>query len=198
MQGFIILIISFLILFLISHFSNLKPLTNFKNKSEYIPIITSNIFADLLIIFVTFSTILGNNKSWNILANWYKTFRLSAFLADTLIGILYLLITRFLVFFLKLKPNLFMFGVYAVLVQLFFDFIFYILFSLIKKNNSYILDFFKNWAKFAKFDALWGDSILVIFAVILSSFLNTFNLDINLFLLIFAIYLVPYFIWMKK
>ena len=51
--------------------------------------------------------------------------------------------------------------------------------------------------KFAKADALWGDSILVIVGVILSSFLNQQSFDFNIFTLIFSVYLVPYIIYMK-
>ena len=59
MQGIIILLILFIILFLVSRVTDLKPTINFKDKFEYVPIITSNIYADLLIILITFSGILG-------------------------------------------------------------------------------------------------------------------------------------------
>ena len=97
MQGILILLISFIILFFISRLTNLKPTINYKDKFEYVPIITSNIYADLLIILITFSGILGVGKSWNILEKWYKSYRLSAMLADILIGVIYILITRYLV-----------------------------------------------------------------------------------------------------
>ena len=42
MQGILILLISFIILFFISRLTNLKPTSNYKDKFEYIPIITSN------------------------------------------------------------------------------------------------------------------------------------------------------------
>lgn len=197
MQGILILLISFIFLFLISYLTNLKPTINFKNKFEYIPIITSNIYADLLIILITFSGILGIGKSWKILEKWYKSYRLSAMLADILIGVIYILITRYLVYILKLKPNLFMFGVYAVIIQIIFDFLFYLFFNNLPKRSNDMLDFFKEWAKYAKLDALWGDSCLVIFAVIVSAYLNTLSFDLNLFLLILSLYLTPYIIYMK-
>ena len=195
--GIIILIISFIVLFLISHFTTLKPTINFKDKFEYIPIITSNIYADLLIILITFTSILGTSKSWKILEKWYKSYRLSAMLADILIGVIYILITRYLVYILKLKPDLFMFGVYAVIIQLIFDFLFYLFFNNLPNGTNDMLDFFKEWAKYAKLDALWGDSCLVIFAVIVSAYLNTLSFDTNIFLLLLSLYLTPYIIYMK-
>lgn len=195
--GIIILIISFIVLFLISHFTTLKPTINFKDKFEYIPIITSNIYADLVIILITFTSILGTSKSWKILEKWYKSYRLSAMLADILIGVIYIIITRYLVYILKLKPDLFMFGVYAVIIQLIFDFLFYLFFNNLPNGTNDMLDFFKEWAKYAKLDALWGDSCLVIFAVIVSAYLNTLSFDANIFLLLLSLYLTPYIIYMK-
>lgn len=197
MQGLIILGISFVILFLVSKFTNLKPLINYNKKFEYFPILTSNLYADLLIIFITFSQLLGNQKSWKILSNWYKKYRLSAMIADILIGVIYLLIARYVVFITKIKPSLFQFGIIAVIIQIIFDFLFYLLFSFIPKGSNHMLDLFKEWAKFAKLDALWGDSILVIVGVILSSLLNKYSFNTNMFVLILGLYLVPYFIYMK-
>tara|TARA_Y100000389_G_scaffold84757_4_gene81446 strand:+ start:1069 stop:1665 length:597 start_codon:yes stop_codon:yes gene_type:complete len=197
MQGLVILSISFLILFLVSKFTDLKPLISYNNKFEYIPILTSNLYADLLIIFITFSRLLGNHRSWNILSDWYKKYRLSAMIADILIGVIYLLIARYLVYITKLKPSLFQFGIIAVVIQIIFDFLFYLLFSFIPKGSNHMLDLFKEWAKFAKLDALWGDSILVIVGVILSSLLNKYSFNTNMFVLILGLYLVPYFIYMK-
>ena len=65
-QGILLLVGSFVFLFLVSYFTNLKPTINFKNKFEYIPIITSNIYADLLIILITYSGVLGFSKPWKI------------------------------------------------------------------------------------------------------------------------------------
>lgn len=197
MQGLIILLISFIMLFFVSRVTDLKPTIDFKDKFEYVPIITSNIYADLLIILITFSGILGVGKSWKILEKWYKSYRLSAMLADILIGVIYILITRYLVYYLKLQPDLFMFGVYAVIVQLIFDFLFYLFFNNLPKGANDMLDFFKEWAKHAKLDALWGDSCLVIFAVIVSAYLNTLSFDKNIFLLILSLYLTPYVIYMR-
>tara|TARA_Y100000389_G_scaffold170045_1_gene176785 strand:- start:5846 stop:6442 length:597 start_codon:yes stop_codon:yes gene_type:complete len=197
MQGLILLILSFIATFIFSRTTNLKPLINYKDYNEYLPIITSNIYADLLIIIITFSGVLGTGKSWQVLTRWYKKYRLSAMLADILIGVIYLLIARYIAYKLKFKISLFEFGVLAVIVQIILDFLFYILFSLIPKGSNNMLDLFKDWAKFAKADALWGDSILILVGVVLSAYLNQQTLNTNLFILIVSLYLVPYIIYMK-
>ena len=192
MQGIILLVLSFMTTFLLSTFTNLKPLTNFNNKFEYVPILTSNILADLLIIYITFSGVLSakNSKSWQILTNWYKKYRLSAMIADILIGVLYLLLARYLAYKFKLKVNLFTFAVFAVAIQLVLDFLFYLLFSAIPKKQNDMLDMFKEWGRYAGLDALWGDSILVIIGVVLSSFLNQKSVDFNFVSLILSCYLI--------
>ena len=199
MQGIALLILSFVLTFVISKTTNLKPLVNYKNRFEYIPIITSNLYADLLIVFITFSGILGYKaQSWKILTHWYKKYRLSAMLADIIIGVLYLLLARYIAYSQKWKLNLFEFGALSVGVQLVFDFAFYLMFSLIPKNQNHMLDMFKNWARYAKLDALWGDSILVLFGVVVSSLLNQKSFDFNMVALIIGLYLVPYTIYMKN
>jgi len=197
MQGIILLIFSFIFTFFISKTTNLKPLINYNDKNDYLPIFTSNLYADLLIILITFTGILGTGKSWKVLGNWYKKYRLSAMLADILIGVIYLLIARYVVYVLKWKVDLFQFGVIAVLIQILFDFLFYLFFKMIPKGSNNMLDLFKDWAKFAKADALWGDSILVLVGVVLSSFLKEKSFNMNMFLLIIGGYLTPYIIYMK-
>ena len=197
MQGLLLLALSFLVTYIISKTTNLKPLVNYNDSSEYLPIFTSNLYADLLIILITFTGVLGVGKSWKVLTNWYKKYRLSAMLADVLIGVIYLLIARYLVFAFKLKVDLFQFGVLSVLVQILFDFLFYLFFTIIPKGSNHMLDLFKDWAKYAKADALWGDSILVLIGVVLSSFLKEQSFNANMFILILGGYLVPYIIYMK-
>jgi len=199
MQGFFLLVLSFIFTFFISKTTDLKPLVNYKNHFEYVPIITSNLYADLLIVFITFSGILGYKaQSWKILTNWYKKYRLSAMMADILIGVLYLLLARYIVHSQKLKLNLFEFGILAVVIQIILDLAFYVLFSLLPKNKNHMLDLFKNWARYSKLDALWGDSILVLFGVVVSAFLNQKSFDFNMVALIIGLYLVPYTIYMKN
>lgn len=195
MKSVIILILSLVFTFMIEKKTNLKPTINFSDKSEYIPIITSNIYADLLIVFLTFSTILYNSKT---LTSWYKKYRLSAMIADILIGILYILLARYIVHKYKLKVNLFTFTLLAILVQTILDYAFYLFFTSVPKGHNDMLDFFKNYAKEVKHNALLGDSILIVVGVVLSAYLNTKSFDFNIVSLLIAIYLVPYIIYYKK
>lgn len=194
MGGLLIVGFLFLLTFLIEKTTNLKPTINYDNKFEYIPIITANIYADLFIIFVTFSKIYINIKS---LEDWYKKYRLSAMIADILIGVLYILLGRYLVYNSGLQVGLTAFAAICVFIQIIFDFLFYIFFTIVPKGSNHMLDFFKGYSKEVGAGALLGDSFLVIMAVIISALLNQTSYDTNIVFLIISIYLTPYFIYMK-
>jgi hypothetical protein len=194
MRGLLIVGLFFLLTFLIEKTTNLKPTINYNNKFEYIPIITANIYADLFIIFVTFAKIVINIKS---LDGWYKKYRLSAMIADILIGVLYILLGRYLVYKSGLQVGLTAFAAICVLIQIIFDFLFYIFFTIIPQGSNDMLDFFKVYSKEIGASALLGDSFLVIMAVLISALLNQSSFDTNIVFLIISVYLVPYFIYMK-
>ena len=184
----------FLICYIVEKTTNVKPTINFENKFEYLPIITANIYADLFIIFATFSRVYYKILT---LEDWYKKYRLSAMIADILIGVLYILLGRYLVYTLKLNVGLTTFALLCVVIQVIFDFLFYLLFTLVPSGTNNMLDFFKGYAKEVGVNALFGDSVLVILAVVISGLLNARSFDTNIVFLILSIYLTPYFIYMK-
>ena len=128
MSGVLVVGLLFLLTFFIEKTTNLKPTTDYNNKFEYIPILTANIYADLFIIFVAFSKIYFNIKS---LEGWYKKYRLSAMIADILIGVLYMLLGRYVVYKSGVEIGLTAFAAICVFIQIVFDFLFYIFFSII-------------------------------------------------------------------
>lgn len=194
MSGLLVVGLLFLLTFFIEKTTNLKPTTDYNNKFEYIPILTANIYADLFIIFIAFSKIYFTVKS---LEGWYKKYRLSAMIADILIGVLYMLLGRYVVYKSGVEIGLTSFAAICVFIQIVFDFLFYMFFSIIPKGSNNMLDFFKVYSKEAGTGALLGDSFLVLMAVILSALLNQASYDTNIVLLITSIYLTPYFIYMK-
>ena len=193
-KSLFILFSAFAICYIIDKFVKIKPTINYTNKFEYVPILTANIYADLLIIFITLGGFIYKSKT---LEEWYKKYRLSASIADTLIGVLYILLARYIVFITNIKPSLTSFAFLSVIVQVIFDFLFYMFFTSIPLGSNHMLDFFKGYAKDVKEGAIIGDSVLVIFAVVLSAILNLQSFDVNIVMLIISIYLIPYFIFMK-
>ena len=193
-QGPLFVLLSFAACFAVEKFGQVKPTTHFLDKSEYIPILTANLIADLVIIFLTFTKILYTSES---LIEWYKKYRLTAMIADILIGVLYILLARYFVYSFRLNIGLTLFALLAVVIQIIFDVLFYLFFISVPVGQNHMLDFFKKYAKDVKQNALFGDSVLVILAVILSAVFNSFGFDFNIVMLILSVYLTPYFIYMK-
>ena len=123
MKGLFAVGLLFLLTFVIEKTTNLKPTIDYDNKFEYIPILTANIYADLFIIFLAFSRMYFNVKS---LEGWYKKYRLSAMIADILIGVLYILLGRYLVYTSGVEVGLTSFAAICVFIQIIFDFLFYL------------------------------------------------------------------------
>ena len=196
MQNSIFLVIfSFIIVFIVEKiYPKIKPTINYLDKFEYIPILTANIYADLLIILITF---LGIAFKSDYLVEWYKKYRLSAMIADILIGVLYMLLARYLIYLFRLDVSLTGFALIAVTIQIVFDLLFYGFFQSVPRGVNLVLDFFKDYAKEVGTGALIGDAFLVIFAVLLSAILNTQTFDFNIVALIVAVYLVPYILYTK-
>jgi hypothetical protein len=185
----------FLLCFGVEKVWNPNPTTHFLDKSEYVPILSANIFADLFIIFLTFTKVFYTSET---LSNWYRTYRLSAMIADILIGVLYILLARYLVYVFKWNIGLTLFAGLAVGIQIFLDYLFYLFFTVLPRGQNDMLDFFKDYAKEVKQDAIFGDSVLVIFAVTLSAIFNNYGFDFNIVMLILSVYLAPFFVYMKN
>lgn len=150
--------------------------------------------ADLVVIFMNFNKIAFNNKE---LTGWYKKYRLSAMIADILIGVIYMLIARYMIYIFKWNIGLTGYAALAVAVQMILDFAFYLFFSIVPKGSNNMLDYFKEYAKSAKLGAIFGDSVLVIIAVILSAIFNAHGFDYNIVMLILSVYLSPFIIYTK-
>jgi len=186
--------IFFLITFIIEKTTKLKPTIDFANHFEYLTIITANIYTDLFIIFLTFTHIFYNSPS---LEGWYKKYRLSAMIADVFIIVLVILLGRFIVHKMGLKVGLTAFAALCVGIQIVHDFLFYLLFTSIPRGSNDMLDYFKDYAKELGINAIYGDSVLVIIAVVLSALLNTQSYDTNIVLLVLGVYLAPFVLYMK-
>ena len=192
--GLIAIVVGFIVCFFVEKTVPIKPTTHFLNTSEYLPILTANIMADLVVIFMNFNKIAFNNKE---LTGWYKKYRLSAMIADILIGVIYMLIARYMIYIFKWNIGLTGYAALAVAVQMILDYAFYLFFSIVPKGANNMLDYFKEYAKSAKLGAIFGDSVLVIIAVILSAIFNAHGFDYNIVMLILSVYLSPFIVYTK-
>lgn len=157
-------------------------------------ITTANLAADALIIFVGFYSGIVWEKS-NVLT-WYDTYGLSAVLADTLIGIIYMCIAHEISEGIALGANaLTYFTLLALATQWVGDILFYAIFTIVPKGKNYVFDRFKLYAHEAGLGALLGDSFLVVVASLVASGLEELSNQRHvLYVLIGVAYLIPYLV----
>ena len=168
----------------------LTDISNPNNLTNYIPLFAAAILVDMLVS--TISCVYLNTKN---LKKWYKTYNLGAILSDVFIIVIAIQITRYIYPLIFKEWCLWKFLLLALAVQIIHDFLFYALFSAIPRGASGIMDVFKDYAAELGGMAIVGDSVLIIGTVLLASFLAGLDLGTNIFILICAVYLVPYFVY---
>ena len=193
MIKYVILFISLIIGYILSNMG-IKPTSNFLNDSELLPIVTANLWVDLVIIFIAMSGLIYTGKTLKL---WYKKYRLSAVIADMFSIILGMILLRYIVYKLNIKVNLFQFILLGIGLCVIHDILFYLFFKNIPRGSNHMLDFFKDYSKDLGTTAIVGDVILVIWAIILASLLKTQTKKMNIITLFIGIYLIPYIIYMK-
>ena len=168
-------------------------ISDFNNVNDYLPILNGAITADLTIIFLVFHGVFQSV----FLKKWYKIFNLSAIIADVLILVIGLIITRFLYHYVFNQWSIIQFTGLAIFIQIIHDLLFYFIFSITPFKYSYILDFFKKYAEEVSFRAILGDSFMMFLTCFLSSHFATLNLNLNIISLIINVYFIPYLIYME-
>ena len=168
-----------------------KDISNFNNINDYLPILNGCLNADLIIVFMVFHGLIKSVY----LKKWYKNFNLSASIADVLILFIGIIIARFLYHFIFTGFNIWLFTLLAVCIQIIHDILFYWFFTSIPVGYNYMFDFFKLYAKEVGAGAILGDTFMMIFACLLSSYFATLNVNINIISLVISCYFVPYMIY---
>ena len=169
-----------------------KPIHDFNNLSNYLHILNGSIAADLIILFILYYTPYFNSK---YLKQWYEKYRLSAVIADVLILVIGMIITRYIFKKLKWNWNLNKFLITILIVQIIHDYLFYLFFKSVPLGKNKMLDVFKKYASEVGVNAILGDSFMIIISVLLASFYAGLSINTNIILLTFLTYLVPYFIF---
>jgi uncharacterized protein YacL len=168
-----------------------QDISNFYNVNDYLPLLNSAIITDLIVILMLEQKYIKSK----ILKEWYTKFHLGAFIADVLSIIIGVVIARFIYTSFGLKWNILLFIIVVVFVQLTHDLLFAKLFYSFPRKISSILDVFKDYANELGTRILLADAQMVTVTVILGSLLSNMGQNSNIVLLIFLIYLTPYFLF---
>lgn len=167
-----------------------QDISNFNNVNNYLPILNGCICSDIIIIFLLYNGVFNSI----FLKKWYKKYQSSAFIADILILVIGIIITRFLYKYFFVSFNIWKFTGLALIIQIIHDILFYLFFASVPRGYNGMLDFFKDYAKEVGTGAILGDSFMMIIACLLSSIFATYSLNTNIIILIIATYFIPYLI----
>jgi hypothetical protein len=160
---------------------------------NYLSLLNAVLLTDICVIFLS---IFGIIKSRVLREEWYPNYNISAVIADVLIIVLVIILSKIIYPFLfGNRENLILFICLAVIIQIIHDLAFYYLFSVIPKGQNKMLDTFKSYARENGYKAVFSDSIMIVSSCLLYSYFSTFTLDQNVILLIVLIYLVPYLVY---
>lgn len=166
-------------------------ITNYKNNSGWLYIITAVV--SLEIVFIILYSRLSEN-----LRLWYNKFGLLAVLADVLIILLAIAVARY-IYTVWIIPNYgnkpVLFILTVLIVQLVHDLIYY--FAIVQpwpKGQNAIIDFMKQYGREGGLWPILGDSSMVITMSALAFILTDIPTYVNVFILLVAIYMIPYVI----
>ena len=169
----------------------LKNIANFNNTNDYLPLFNSVLITDLFVILLLN---IGIIKS-QVLRKWYSQYNLSAVIADVLIILIGLIITRAIYYYIFDTFSILNFIILAVMLQISHDVLFYYFFSIIPRGVNKMLDTFKDYAKDVSFYAILADSGMMIMSSLIAYYLVNKSTNTNIIVLISFIYLLPYLLY---
>lgn len=169
----------------------LTNISNFSNTNDYLPILNGALITDLIVILLS---IFGFIQSES-LKEWYRKYGLAAVLADVLVLVIVVIISRSLYPFLFKSYSLIAFVLLAVFIQLIHDVSFAKLFYSVPIGKSEILDTFRQYGTEVGPIILVADACMVVSTIVFASLLASKNRNVNMITLIVNLYMVPYLIY---
>ena len=169
----------------------LKNIGDFNNISDYLPLFNAVLITDLFVIFLLNTRVIQSY----VLRQWYSQYNLSAVIADVLILLIGLIITRAIYYYVFESFSLLNFVILAVIVQIIHDILFYVFFSNIPRGVNKMIDTFKDYANEVSYKAILADSGMMIMSCLIASYLVNKNTNTNIIVLISFLYLLPYLLY---
>jgi hypothetical protein len=169
----------------------LKNIANFNNINDYLPLLNAVLITDLFVILLLNTSVIKSH----VLKKWYSQYNLSAVIADVLIILIVLIITRAIYYYIFDNFSLLKFTIIAVMLQIIHDILFYIFFSNIPRGVNKMIDTFKDYANEVSYKAIFADSGMIIMSCLIASYLVNKNTNTNIIVLVSSLYLLPYLLY---
>ena len=168
-----------------------KNIADFNNINDYLPLFNAVLITDLFVILLLNTSVFKSR----VLVEWYSQYNLSAVIADVLIILIGLIITRALYYYVFDSFSIVKFIILAVIVQITHDILFYVFFTNIPRGINKMLDLFKDYANEVSYKAILADSGMMIMSCLIASYLVNKNINTNIIVLISFLYLLPYLLY---
>jgi hypothetical protein len=149
------------------------------------------VITDLFVIFLLNTKVIKSQ----VLRQWYSQYNLSAVIADILIILIVLIITRAIYYLVFDSFSILKFIILAVILQITHDILFYVFFSNIPRGINKMIDTFKDYANDVSYKAILADSGMMIMSCLIASYLVNKNTNTNIIVLISFLYLLPYLLY---
>jgi len=149
------------------------------------------VITDLFVIFLLNTKVIKSQ----VLRQWYSQYNLSAVIADILIILIVLIITRAIYYLVFDSFSILKFIILAVILQITHDILFYVFFSNIPRGINKMIDTFKDYANDVSYKAILADSGMMIMSCLIATYLVNKNTNTNIIVLISFLYLLPYLLY---
>jgi hypothetical protein len=166
-------------------------IANFSNTNDYIPLFNGVMITDLFVILLLNMGIIKSR----VLREWYDKYNLSAVIADVLIIMIGLIITRYVYYSIFKDFSIIKFVFVAVIVQIIHDILFYVFFSSVPRGMNQMIDTFKDYAKDVSYKAILSDSGMMVMAAFIASYLANQSANTNMIVMIVSMYFLPYLLY---
>ena len=180
-----------MIIFYNSKIDMFKNIADFNNVNDYLPLFNAVLITDLFVIFLLNTKVIKSQ----VLRQWYSQYNLSAVIADVLIILIGLIITRAIYYYIFDSFSIIKFVILAVIVQITHDILFYVFFNNIPRGVNRMIDTFKDYSNDVSYKAIFADSGMMIMSCLIASYLVNKNTNTNIIVLISFLYLLPYLLY---
>jgi hypothetical protein len=168
-----------------------KNIADFNNINDYLSLFSAVLITDLFVIFLLNTKVIKSP----VLRQWYSQYNLSAVIADILIILIVLIITRAIYYLVFDSFSIVKFIILAVILQITHDILFYVFFSNIPRGLNKMIDTFKDYANDVSYKAILADSGMMIMSCLIATYLVNKNTNTNIIVLISFLYLLPYLLY---
>jgi len=170
----------------------LNDISDYKNNSDWLPIITAAVLIEVYVIFRTMQW----KSTGQLMYRWYLDFGIIAVLSDIFIVLIGYIIVRYIYkifIYPKYGFNPVLFIVALLCIQIIHDIAYYFLVvQKIPRGANTLIDFMKDYGKEYKSSAIIGDSMIFILCTLFAMILKGYPPHISIALIIVSIYLIQY------